>query len=68
MYKNECRACSCLCNHKITKEKYKKKKIEGYSTKYIYMCIYFIVLCGDTTCPEIIRLLFFKTFSPSKYN
>lgn len=47
------------------KIKKKKKRIEGYSVKYIY--IYFMRLCGTTTCPEIIRLLFFKSFSPSKY-
>lgn len=42
MYKNECRACSCLCKHKITKEKYKKKKIEGYSMKYLYISSCFV--------------------------
>jgi hypothetical protein len=68
MYKNECRACSFLCKHKTknNKRKFEKKRIEGYSVKYIY--IYFMRLCGTTTCPEIIRLLFCKSFSPSKYN
>jgi hypothetical protein len=42
----------------------KKKKIGGYSVKYVY----FIRLCANMTCPEIIRLLFFKSFSPCKYN
>ena len=64
MYKNECRACSCLCNHKITKEKYKKKKRLKVIARSIYICVYISSCCVEIRLVQRLLGYYFLRLSP----